>query len=734
MTVQAQCPGCRAVLRIPDDWLDKPIRCKHCNLVIQLRQKNASMPAGSSVKPAHAAERTAASAQTQTPARNAPQGTSRAGAQPRPARKGSRQLIAFVGIWFLGIAGLAGAIVVATRTAEKHVKKDVEAAAVGKEKASALKDGSSGPKANVSPKAPPDPEKKPLEPPKTGEAPKKNDPPGKPANPPKKGEDASKLPGGPAKRPADPPKPPPPDPTPVKPPQGDDLPVAPKSFPRRLLTIGVANPLYFNPINQGPANKDVHEIVKADGRLARALRVDPSQVVELADGATGDSVRPPIKGKIEEVLAKFLDQSRAQDRVVVLFVGHAVEIEDTPNLVPLDGENGVKETMIALGWVYQQLGKCKARQKVLIVDVCRFDPTAPSTGRPGSGPMGEKMAEALKNPPAGVQVWSACSAGQFSREGLNGGIFLHEIFQFLEGLEKKRVTLGIQKPDNTLPLEDIIKHVGAKTEDATKAFKPAQTPFAAGAEIAEGAAPYNPAEPLPPPFAVELKETDKETIRSIVDEAAKIPPVKVLPPNAPKLRPDALWFLKAEALENYKPDYAKTPFREAIQSATAVLEKHKKSYQEEFRNTNLDQLKQSIQPIQKDLSSAKLDLEEALEALVEAGKERDKEPSRSWQAHYDYVLARLKARVAFVFEYQYMLSEIRTDALPERPMSSPGWRLAPREKMQCKGTEGKEAKKHAEEAKKILDKLAEDHKGTPWEVLAKRDKSITLGLEWQAIR
>ena len=31
----------------------------------------------------------------------------------------------------------------------------------------------------------------------------------------------------------------------------------------------------------------------------------------------------------------------------------------------------------------------------------------------------------------------------------------------------------------------------------------------------------------------------------------------------------------------------------------------------------------------------------------------------------------------------------------------------------------------------LLKKMAEDYKGTPWEVLAKHEKLTTLGLEWK---
>ena len=60
-------------------------------------------------------------------------------------------------------------------------------------------------------------------------------------------------------------------------------------------------------------------------------------------------------------LSEFLKTSRAQDRIVLLFVGHATEVEDEPYLVPLEGELTVKKTLIPLSWLYEKLAKCKAR-------------------------------------------------------------------------------------------------------------------------------------------------------------------------------------------------------------------------------------------------------------------------------------------------------------------------------------------------------------------------------------
>src|SRR6266700_6432078 len=43
--VQAKCPFCRNVLRIPADWLAQPMRCKFCQQVIQAKEPTQSAAA-----------------------------------------------------------------------------------------------------------------------------------------------------------------------------------------------------------------------------------------------------------------------------------------------------------------------------------------------------------------------------------------------------------------------------------------------------------------------------------------------------------------------------------------------------------------------------------------------------------------------------------------------------------------------------------------------------------------
>ncbi|OAI42137.1 hypothetical protein AYO40_06720 [Planctomycetaceae bacterium SCGC AG-212-D15] len=231
-------------------------------------------------------------------------------------------------------------------------------------------------------------------------------------------------------------------------------------------------------------------------------------------------------------------------------------------------------------------------------------------------------------------------------------------------------------------------------------------------------------------------------IQAILRETSDIPPVKIAQAGIQPLRADTLPAFANAVMKDYKPDKEETPFREAITKATAVMQKLAKpqpgqpaggSFQEEFATKNAEQLKQQVQPVQRSLAVIKLELDEALADLEKLADERDNEKSKRWQATYDYVTARLLMRVAYVFEYSYVISDIRTDGLPELSPANIGWRLASSDKMAAKGDDGKEAKKRMAKAKSLLERLTKEHKGTPYEILAKREMSTSIGLQWQPL-
>ena len=216
--------------------------------------------------------------------------------------------------------------------------------------------------------------------------------------------------------------------------------------------------------------------------------------------------QPPTEEAIRNTITSFMETSRKQDRIILLIVGHVLEINGEPSLLPIDGLTDGKDGGVPLKWIYEQLAKCPARQKVLILDTCRLDPSK-GQERPGSGPMGAKLDAMLKSPPAGVQVWSACVAEQYSYEFDTGGLFLDELYDAVAKISEGKI-LNTGDP---FPLERLMNAVNGKMQKALASFGKVQTSRLAGSEPEEGAAP-DPNEKAPP--KPKIASAGKSTVKA----------------------------------------------------------------------------------------------------------------------------------------------------------------------------------------------------------------------------
>jgi hypothetical protein len=518
--------------------------------------------------------------------------------------------------------------------------------------------------------------------------------------------------------------------------------------------------LYANPITYGSLDDDALEAGLDDrmkrpernfhnimNRLAEVLHVAPEQLVQLSDALPRHLAKPPLKPVIESTVTEFMDTCRVQDRIIVVFVGHAVVIGGENYLVPIEGELTNKDTIIPLKWLYDKLATCKAQQKLLIMDVCRFNPTR-GLERPAGGVMAPELDTALQNPPSGVQVLSACVAGQHSYEGpvdlpnrevgLNG-YFMNNLFEVVAPY-RRHLNTGVQKPEDPLPLDILIngegaaKGVNAWTEfDAADNYQVKQTPRLSG-QMAANAVAFDATEKMPEKQVIKLPlPPDGEAAgAAVVQQILNEIDAAMLREGAHPIRFESLPVFSAKRLGEYKAEGDMTPLREQVLKTTKLLRRHTETFKDGFRGNGTDAaIKRFILESQQKPARAFAELMNQLEALKEAGEERANEKSPRWLANYDFVRAKLEARLAYVYEYNFMLGQIRKEALPPRdPTKHSGWRLAAREKQQS----GSEARTLATDANKLLAKLAKQHQGTPWEVLAKREALTALGLEWKPTR
>ena len=172
--------------------------------------------------------------------------------------------------------------------------------------------------------------------------------------------------GGPV-QPVDPPEPP--------------VVIGGEPYPRRALLITVHNYLYANPTQPRAVRcrgrrRSFRNFTTLERPLSNTLRIPINQIAHLSDAASKGQARSPIKSVIEKTLTEFLDSSRAQDRLLVFFVGHAVEIGDEVYSGSHRGRAGQRgHAHSAQVGLREARGVQGAPQKVFVVDVCRFSPT-----------------------------------------------------------------------------------------------------------------------------------------------------------------------------------------------------------------------------------------------------------------------------------------------------------------------------------------------------------------------
>jgi hypothetical protein len=145
-------------------------------------------------------------------------------------------------------------------------------------------------------------------------------------------------------------------------------------------------------------------------------------------------------------------------------------------------------------------------------------------------------------------------------------------------------------------------------------------------------------------------------------------------------------------------------------------------------NPVTDNLKRTIREAQEQIAVGIAKLELAHEELEMHEKARESE-TRRWRTHYEYTLAQVRLRMAWLNEYNKLLGDVRTENLPPLPTDSPGWQLVSAKEIQSQ----KPVRELAARATASFEAMTTDHKGTPWAMLARQSLLTPPGLKWEAV-
>jgi hypothetical protein len=556
-------------------------------------------------------------------------------------------------------------------------------------------------------------------------------------------------------------------------------------FPRRMLFVSISRYMYLNPLTYSEVTPD--GIVGPDktGRAALLMAYewnvpndpkspDGSQLFVLSDSAQSDQkaeIPMPMKNVVVGAYEQFFATSREQDRIVVYFGGHAIEKDGKAYIAPIEGDPDEPEaSLIPLSEFYDKLKACQATQKVMIWDVCRFNPQR-GRQRPGSEPMTESLYKALAAAPEGTEVVITCQPGENALEfnkiqepGSRYGDPWYAGSAFLDAVRvasaKANRKAGKQPTQaDPIPVADWVAPVARRAGEmaswiASYSDTGGEIPKTETARTlkqtvkVEGKMPatqtaYNPTEPLAKRFAMPTppKGTAPAEIASIVSEFT-VPPIKRDLADTGisdiAFREEVMKDFKEDVpLKDVLADKEKYKFRVAT---VAALDKIRQKWSITPGETGGPALRETVETPVDDALKTKIKDEQEFWAVGIAELEllndeldkvkplKEGEPRR-WQAHYEYARAVLKARLAYMNEYNKLMGDVLTGTLPtlDPKLNQDSYRLASSEKMKSK----RDVQKLAEEAKEAYLTLITEFKGTPWAIQAKRDKAFSLGLSWQ---
>lgn len=196
-------------------------------------------------------------------------------------------------------------------------------------------------------------------------------------------------------------------------------------------------------------------------------------------------------------------------------------------------------------------------------------------------------------------------------------------------------------------------------------------------------------------------------------------------------------FFDERIMRNYRPEYL--PARQYLdllksnKACASLVEASKMSATTPMENVRLRFPRVDDGQFARDLSNAQRDaakLEpkiEALTAILRQGeKDRDKVKTPRWQAGYDLAMGRALAVKVRTEGYNAMLANAK-QGLKFKDEKNDTWELKPSDSI----TVSSALAKDAEDAKKYLNRVLADHKGTPWAVDAERELKQPFGWEWK---
>ena len=199
------------------------------------------------------------------------------------------------------------------------------------------------------------------------------------------------------------------------------------------------------------------------------------------------------------------------------------------------------------------------------------------------------------------------------------------------------------------------------------------------------------------------------------------------------------YFFDQELLRDYQPDYVSaTKLRQKVASnaakqslvtaAAATNLRPMVSPETVFPKKSEGELANLLSLAQRSAAVLQPRVDAIYSQLLRGLPDRERIEEERWKAGFDLAMGRILAMKVRTDAYNLMLARAKSGMQFQRPKSDT-WVLRPSDVVNV----GSRTEKYADQAREYLRKVVEDHPGTPWAFLAKRELGQPLGYAWDEI-
>jgi formylglycine-generating enzyme required for sulfatase activity len=177
--------------------------------------------------------------------------------------------------------------------------------------------------------------------------------------------------------------------------------------------------------------------------LCEDAKFDPDKVMLCGDGLNGS--QKATRSMLRQILLNKLQHAQNADNLWFFFSGHGMAGSDRQDyLMTIDGNpQDLQETAISIHFVIDQLRACKAKNIVLVLDMCRNE--SRETGRKSVESVETSLRQLVQDRDGqqGIITLFSCGRGESSYEiaSLQQGAFTHAL---LEGLRQNTILKDLE--------------------------------------------------------------------------------------------------------------------------------------------------------------------------------------------------------------------------------------------------------------------------------------------------